>query len=222
MKQTFRQHQQGFTIIELMIATVVSSTVLLVITFGIVQFTNSYYKGINGAATQEATQSSIDAVSQAIRFNASGTVATDGTQGIFCAGTQVFLYTLGKQLTATPSATNWGLYQLDNPSPNCTTPADTSNGTELLATNMRLSYINLAQIGTTGVWQLELRVAYGDPDLLCNTSIVGNTKGGCVSGATSYTASDAITGHDVGCRVLSGSQFCAVVDLTTAMGQRIQ
>jgi prepilin-type N-terminal cleavage/methylation domain-containing protein len=213
--------QKGFTIIELMIATLVSSVILLVITFGVVHFTNDYYQGVNSTNTQTTTQNAIDAISQAIQFNASGTVATDGSQGIFCAGTQVFLYTMGKQLTGAPGPTNWGLYQLNNPSSNCTTPADTSGGTELLATNMRLAYLNLSQIGSTNVWQLELRVAYGDPDLLCRSSINGTSTGSCNAGATDYTASDIIQGNDVHCKLETGSQFCSMTDLQTAIGQRI-
>lgn len=220
-RRTAHASEQGFTIVELMIATVVSAIILLVITFGIVHFTNDYYQGINSSNTQATTQNAIDAVTQAIQFNASGTVATDGSQGIFCAGSQVFLYTMGKQLTGAPSATNWGLYQLNNPSPNCTTPPDTSGGTELLATNMRLAYINLSRVGTTNVWNLELRVAYGDPDLLCRSGIGGTSKGSCNSGAVEYTSADAITGNDVKCKLQTGSQFCSMTDLQTAIGQRI-
>jgi prepilin-type N-terminal cleavage/methylation domain-containing protein len=213
--------QAGFTIVELMIATVVSTVILLVITFGIVHFTNDYYKGVNSSATQTATQTAIDSITQAIQFNASGTVATDGTQSIFCAGTQVFLYTLGKKLSAAPSSSNWGLYQLDNPSANCVTPPVTTGGTELLGTNMRLAAINLVQQGTSNVWRLDIRVAYGEPELLCRTSITGTTQGSCANNATNYNSSSVVSGDDVSCKLQTGSQFCSVVHLTTAIGQRI-
>jgi prepilin-type N-terminal cleavage/methylation domain-containing protein len=222
MKRKSMPNQAGFTVVELMIATVVSSIILLVITFGIVHFSNDYYKGINVSTTQATTQNAIDAVTQAIQFNSTGTVGTDGTEGFFCAGTKVFLYTLGKQFTTTPSVSNWGLYSLNNPSPNCVIPGSTTGGTELLAKNMRLTYVNLAQNGTSGVWSLELQVAYGDPDLLCRKSITGNTKGSCDKTATDYTSTDLISGNDVECRTRIGSQFCSVVDLSTAIGQRIE
>jgi prepilin-type N-terminal cleavage/methylation domain-containing protein len=213
--------QSGFTIVELMIATVVSSVILIVITFGIVRFTHDYYSGINGSNTQTTAQGAIDAISHAIEFNATGTVATNGSQGIFCAGSQVFLYTMGKQLTAAPSAANWGLYQLNNPSANCVIPGSTTGGTELLGKNMRLTYINLAQQAGTNVWNLEFHIAYGDPDLLCRRSIVGAAKGSCTVGATSYTTTDVIQGNDVVCKSQKGSQFCSISYLTTAVGQRI-
>jgi len=221
MKQTTQQYQSGFTIVELMIATLVSSVILIVITFGIVKFTHDYYRGINSSNTQATTQNAIDVIAHSIQFNATGTVATDGSQGIFCAGTQVFLYTMGKQLTTTPSAANWGLYQLNNPSANCVIPGSTTGGTELLGKNMRLTYINLTQQGSTNVWNLELHVAYGDPDLLCRASITGTAKGSCASGATAYTTTDVIQGNDVECKSQIGSEFCSIAYLTTAIGQRI-
>lgn len=221
MKLQHTHYQSGFTIVELMIATVVSTLILVVITVGIVRFTSDYYKGVNASSTQTTTQNAIDAVAQAIQFNASGTVPTDGTQGIFCAGSQVFLYTMGKALGGTPSVANWGLYQLNNPSANCVIPADTSGGTELLGPNMRLSVMNLAQVGSSDVWQLDIRVAYGDADLLCRTSITGGSQGSCSAGATDYGASDIVQGSDVTCKIRTGSQFCSVVHLSTAIGQRV-
>jgi prepilin-type N-terminal cleavage/methylation domain-containing protein len=221
-RNQIHQSQSGFTIVELMIATVISTVLLLVITFGVVHFTNDYYKGVNSSNTQATAQNAIDVITQAVQFNASGTVATNGTQGIFCAGTQVFLYTLGKQLTGTPSSSNWGLYQLNNPSSNCVTPGSTAGGTELLSKYMRLTSINLSQIGATNVWNLDMRVAYGDSDLLCRPapSIPVGSQGNCQSGPAFATAA-TVSGNDVTCKITTGSQFCTVTDLTTAIGQRI-
>jgi len=220
------KRQDGFTVVELMIATLVSSIILLVITYGVVHFTNTYYKGINSSATQAVAQAASDAVSQSIQFNATGTVSPSlipatANDYIFCAGTQIFLYTPGVKLTAAPGPGAWGLYELDNPSANCTLPGSTTGGTELLGSNMRLSDISLSPVGASNVWQLSLRIAYGDPDLLCRTSIAGVAKGSCAVGATSYTAADLITGNDVTCKSQTGSQFCSVAQLNTAIGQRI-
>jgi prepilin-type N-terminal cleavage/methylation domain-containing protein len=217
---SLRVRQSGFTIVELMIATVVSSTILLVITIGVIHFTNGYYHGITSSNTQATTQNAIDAIAHAIEFNSSGTVATDGSQGVFCAGNQVFLYTLGKQLTGDPSPANWGLYQLDNPSSNCVVPPDTSGGQELLGSKMRLSYLSLQEVGSADVWNLGVRVAYGDSDLLCDKS-VGGATGGCSPGAADFTATSTISGDDIFCKTVTGSQFCSVTALNTAIGQRI-
>jgi prepilin-type N-terminal cleavage/methylation domain-containing protein len=216
--------QTGFTIVELMIATVVAAIILLVVTVGIVHFSNDYYKGVNVSTTQTTTQNAVDAISQAIQFNATSTVGTNGSEGFFCAGTKIFLYTMGKQFNATPSSTNWGLYMLNKTSSNCTVPGVTTSGTELLGKDMRITYLTLSQ-NADGVWGLELQVAYGDSDLLCSTAVSGNTKGSCAQTAADYTSSDVITRdstHDIQCRLRNGSQFCSVVDLSTAVGQRIK
>jgi prepilin-type N-terminal cleavage/methylation domain-containing protein len=71
------EKSSGFTIVELMISTLVFSVILLVVTFGIVHFTNSYYRGINGSTTQDTARTIVDSVTQAIQFS-SGTI-TSGT-----------------------------------------------------------------------------------------------------------------------------------------------
>jgi hypothetical protein len=53
--------------------------------------------------------------------------------------------------------------------------------------------------GTTGLYSIDVRVVYGDDDLLINPT------------ATNAT-----------CKVGSGSQFCAVSELSTVVQQRIQ
>src|SRR6185369_9199416 len=114
---TAAARQAGFTIVELMIATLVFSLVLIVITVGVLHFTNTYYKGVNNSATQTAAQNAIDTISQSIQFTMSGSAGTDDAPaGVFCAGSRLFLYTAGKQYTGgTPSGTNWGLYMMNNP-----------------------------------------------------------------------------------------------------------
>ena len=48
--------QSGFTIVELMIATLVFAMVLLVITVGVMSFTRAYYRGINQSNTQRVAR----------------------------------------------------------------------------------------------------------------------------------------------------------------------
>ncbi len=59
----------GFTVIELMIATIVFAVILLVVTAGVLQFTRQYYKGINSSNTQAAARAIIDDMTRAIQFN---------------------------------------------------------------------------------------------------------------------------------------------------------
>lgn len=59
---------QGFTLVELMIATALFSSILLLITFGLLSIGQNYYKGKNSARTQDVARRVIDEISQAIQF----------------------------------------------------------------------------------------------------------------------------------------------------------
>jgi len=220
------QEQSGFTIVELMIATLVFSIVLLVITVGVLNFTSSYYKGINSSTTQTTAQNAIDSVAQAIQFSSSGTAGTDvAPSGLFCAGSRMFLYSLGVQYQGgTPSSSNWGLYMFPNPhTANCDTSGIGSfaGGTELLGKGMRVANVSVTNSNPTeNLWQIALTVVYGDSDLLCQSSL-GGAQGGCQSSAQAFAATATVSGVDVGCKSQIGSQFCSVAALSTVAQQRI-
>jgi prepilin-type N-terminal cleavage/methylation domain-containing protein len=212
--------QAGFTIVELMIATLVFSMVLLVITYGVVHFTTDYYRGINNSTTQTATQNAIDSISQSIQFSAGGTTASDSTH--FCAGGKVFMYDLGTEFTGTATSTNRGLYEQDADA-SCSDPGTPSGGTELLGKNMRVADVSVQSDDATDPtvpWQITLRIAYGDSDLLCSLALNGDT-GGCDSSSSNFAATDNFAADDMLCRSQIGSQFCSVVVLNTIAQQRI-
>lgn len=58
----------GFTIIELLIATLIFSLVLLLVTAGVMQFTRQYYKGVISSNTQNTARAIIDDVTRSIQF----------------------------------------------------------------------------------------------------------------------------------------------------------
>src|SRR5262249_25193419 len=64
--------QAGFTIVELMVATLVFSTILIVITYGVLSFTRAYYNGVTNSTTQDTARNIISTISQAVEFNGSG------------------------------------------------------------------------------------------------------------------------------------------------------
>jgi len=216
--------QAGFTIVELLIATLVFSLILLVITYGVLHFTNSYYKGLNTSMTQNAAQSAIDTIVQAVEFSESGTTVSDNTH--FCAGTKMFVYDAGKAFAGgTPAAGNRGLYMMDANS-SCTDPGGATGGTELLGKNMRVADIkvsksNAADISDPNIpWQISLRIAYGDSDLLCSAHL-NSSPGGCNAGDASMASSAAFAADDMRCKSTVGAQFCSVATLTAVAQQRI-
>src|SRR4051812_8577751 len=88
------QNQSGFTIIELLIATVIFALVLLVITTGVLQFTRQYYKGVISSHTQSAARAIADDVTRALQFGV-GSVQPLTTNGTSPAG-QTYGYCIGQ------------------------------------------------------------------------------------------------------------------------------
>lgn len=192
-----RLNAKGFTIVELLIASLVFSMVLLVVTMGIIQITRVYYKGITESNTQNTTRTLMDSITQAIQFSGGEVTTTSGT-GIraFCIGNQQFSYQTGVQMTTGGG----GVVRL-NTAPNCTnaTPADLNNGIEFMSPKMRLSNLQVESLGNN-LYRVQIRVVYGDNDLLDNP-----------------------TGTNASCRgATAGSQFCSVSELTTTVVKRVQ
>jgi prepilin-type N-terminal cleavage/methylation domain-containing protein len=206
-RMPLEKQQKGFTIVELMIATLVFSTVLLVVTIGIIQITRVYYKGLNEAATQDTVRSITDTIGQAIQFGGGEVTPTDAradkSTKSFCIGNTQYTYTSGMQLVDGPpdagkSETNRVLLTRTLAGCNAASPNATS-GRELLSPKMRLAELAVKQdTNEPDLYKVTVRVAFGDDDLLNNPN---SAKPSCKSTA--------------------GSQFCSVSELTTTVVKRI-
>ncbi len=93
---------------------------------------------------------------------------------------------------------------------------------------MRVSKLTIQDSTTdstlaTGVYRVNVRVIYGDDDLLCRQ--VGNFGG---SGADCFndipmTAAEISSANDLQCKnIRSGTQFCAASELSTIVERRLQ
>lgn len=215
-----RQHQlnlSGFTLIELLIATLIFSIVLLLCTFGILQVTRTYYKGITAAKTQQTTRSALDRISQAIQFSGgtiTPSITANGASQAFCISDQRYSFILGKKLVDgvnhvlvvdSPPCTSSSVAQDLNSSP--------ISGQELLAPNMRLAKMSISPSGTN-LYQITIRVVYGDDDLLCSPS---------ANDCSSTAVSTNLGNNDLSCKNYSaGTQFCAVSELSTVVQKRVK
>lgn len=226
-----RENTQGFTIVELMIATLVFSTILLVITVGVLKFTSAYYKGVNASATQSTARTIADTVGQAVQFGTPAVTESSTTPGplyvsanktgLFCAGGYAFVYSHTQYTGLAPSLTNAGVYMMKMPTGACdiATIPSLTGGQEMLSKGMRVTDIRLVENGTSGVYSFNVTVAYGDSDLLC---IVGDATAGCGTGGA--TPSDLqLRGQNtkVSCRTGAGNEYCAVVTLNTSIKKRV-
>lgn len=214
----------GFTVVELLIATLVFSMVLVLITIGVMSFTKAYYRGITQSNTQNTTRVILENISQSIQF--SGTAVTSpiangpGSSVGFCIGNQRFSYMLHKQLVDSSPTAGQSLHVLVRDSPgdcaglSAQDVAGSPNGTELLSPNMRLTKLAVTPVASINdLWKINIRIVYGDDELLCSPS-----AGDCGSTTTSSNLNNA----DLACKAaIIDSQFCAVSELTTTVEKRI-
>jgi prepilin-type N-terminal cleavage/methylation domain-containing protein len=210
--------QRGFTVIELLVATVVFGIILLVVTVAILQFSRVYYKGITESNTQETARSIVDRIAQSIQFNGGVVTVTPprppgagspASPQAFCVGNQQYTYVVGLQLTDNAPLAgqnqNWhALVVRDlagctatSPTPSMNTAATT--GQELLSPGMRLSKMKVESLGGN-LYKVSVRIVTGPKD-----TIVGDT---------------AVTAR---CETFqSGTQFCAVSDISTVIVKRVE
>lgn len=224
-----RLANSGFTIIELMIATTVFSLVLLLCTFGLLQVSRVYYKGITGSKVQETLRTITDEVSRAIQFDGGSVVPTPssvtaGSQFVFCISDQRYSVVTGRQLVdgnPDPALSQVRHALVVDTVVGCnagTTPQDpmaaSVNGRELLAPRMRLVKFEVLDKGDN-LYAVNARVAYGDNDLLCSPA-----ANDCNSSTPSSTA--ILGNNDLTCKnIRAGTQFCAVAELNTVVQKRL-
>lgn len=211
-----KNHQNhGFTIVELMIATVVFAIILLMTLGGFVQIGRTFYKGVTISRTENTVRTIADSLSSDIRSASAGssdtlTVDAGGNQvSYFCIGQHLYYFRSGVIFDNDPSSTNipkstFGFKQ-DNVSSACTPDAvrslintPTSNAKELLGEKMRLSKLSVkcSDIATNRLCNLSIHIAYGDNDLL---EPPANGPSALCKGAT------------------AGTQFCATADINTSV-----
>jgi competence protein ComGC len=213
---TARGKESGFTIVELLIATLVFSVVLLLITFGILQVTNTFFKGENDASTQRVATDVLNTIAQSIEFDGGAVSQTTPTSNTICIGSQQFSYWQGYELeqSVTPGKYQSTTGLIENSTSGCT--GQSPLGRELLTDNMRISNISVkclsvaalcnAPTADGAVYQVEVRVVFGDSNLLFSPS----------------KTSPAATAPDAACEgAIEGEQFCAVSDVSTIVAERI-
>jgi len=228
MSKLKKSNAAGFTIIELLIATLIFSLVLMLITVSVLSFTKSYYQGVNQSNTQTAARAIIDDISQAIQFSGGGinpglADPGDGSNG-FCIGNRRYSFLLGWQLIEVDPTAD--LNQSKHALVVDTTGVCTGSkaqaihndgpvaGTELLPPRMRLAKLNVESTGSPAVWRVTVRVVYGDNDLLCSPS----NGADCKTGDTT----SPLNKPDLSCKVaFAGSQYCAAAELSTVVKKRV-
>jgi prepilin-type N-terminal cleavage/methylation domain-containing protein len=208
-------NQAGFTIVELMIATLIFSIIMIVTAVGITEFTHQYYNGIVSSNTQEAARSIMAEVTQALEFSKVETAFGEpGQESVYCIDNSSFSYEINQEVTdgasdpsnnqephALVENNNVGSQCNLNNLPNLKVANLGLSQRELLPAHMRLSVFNITG-PINGLYTVEVRVVYGDNSLLTH-----------LTPQLSYS--------EIGCQSGAGSQFCAVSDLQTTVQNRL-
>jgi len=232
MKYTTRPglNQKAFTIVELMIATAVLSTILLLVTAMMMSIGNLYYKGVNQARVQDATRSITDDVSQHLQLSDNvplAAVSLDGQTHVYCIGNTRYTYVLDKQIGTQAGQSPHVLWRDDNPVPgSCSatvgflnSPPSGLNGSELISPNSRLTAFS---ISAGSPYSVSVGIAYGDNDQLCDNGSAGDCNFSGVSPHMNQIISGAISPAGlIICKGTTGQQFCSTSNLTTTVVQRI-
>jgi prepilin-type N-terminal cleavage/methylation domain-containing protein len=110
MKMTANK-PQGFTIIELLIATAVFSVVLLIFLSAFLKISQLFYKGVNMTNTQENARNIVQTIADDIQFyQVTPQVYKD--LNYFCIGDHVYYYEPGVQYT--PGNNSYGLQRVES------------------------------------------------------------------------------------------------------------
>src|SRR5665213_509518 len=118
---TERLHDDGFTIIELLISLVVLSSLLMLVTFALTGIGTLFDKGVNASRAQDASRDIASEVAQDLQLSdgqqgtSSSTTTADGyTEYAVCTSAFRYSYILGVQIGTAANQTPHVLWRDKN------------------------------------------------------------------------------------------------------------
>jgi len=197
--KTNLKNQHGFTILELLIATIVLSILLVLCATAIVTVGRIFHKGNTENKVQQTARDIVDDISQSVQFGVLSDSdpeqgSRDGVNWV-CVGKTRYTYSPNKSKSDTNKYVLWkdnpescGYLDISGPD------VPSVGGRELLGNGMRAPNIGVTRNGS--LFNLSVTVAYGDDDLF----------------ATKYT--DCVPKD-------RGGQFCATTTINTNVLKRL-
>lgn len=219
MKTAKIHDQKGFTVLELLISTVVFGVLLLIVSVAIVGLTRNFYRGVNKSKTQEAARTVSEQIAKAIQYSKTPPqqLTSAGDVQAWCIANTRYAFVESRQLGTGAGQIPAVLVR----GPSCTNPSSPltrgANEVEMIGEGMRIANLEIlpdsTMPGTTGeVYSVRVRVVLGEDDLVCSPG-----AGDC--GAT--TLSTNLTATDLSCKQFAGSQFCAVAEYSAIVVRRL-
>lgn len=205
-----RRNSHGFTLLELIIASTVFAVILLLVTTGIIQIGNRYYKTTIQSRTQAAARNIADEIGRGFQFSGvdpAGLGSVASAQGGFCINN--VQYHFKKQTVMTESDRVFIAAPKSSTTP-CNTGWSVPSGSrDLLAPGMWLKKLAITYDPVSRVARINIRIMTTPTE---GFDMVVNPNGS-VAGAENNP--DAICSS-------RSSHMCAISELSTAVQKRIQ
>ena len=212
----------GFTVVELLVASVIFSVIILVALSGFIEIGRLFYKGSIYTANQQAARTITDKVGSDMNATSSvvGPTATGtGQKRFYCIGNVRYTFTLGQVVNldnhGTTNSSNFGI--LRDKLPGASSCADPFSGSspvpiavdaaELLGNRMRLNSFCITK---------NTSVSYGNLYAISVNIVTGDDKYITLKTNTSPPLCTATSSALCNAN-LSVSQYCAGSDLTTSI-----
>lgn len=233
IRRQLRFEQSGFTLIELMISTMVFSVILLGATTAVVQIGRMYYKGVVSSRTQETARRSIEDISRTIQFNdaeitqpaavqytANGISSGQITVQAVCVGNVRYTYAVNAQVDIQNDVNKHrlrhALWQDKVQDPKICATNPTVSGSDAAHYMPDLSQEEPSAGGRELLGRYMRLQTFSVDDTVDPTSLTVNI----IYGDDDLLLPDA--NNPTGCRsLIQGSQWCAAASLSTQVRQRI-
>jgi prepilin-type N-terminal cleavage/methylation domain-containing protein len=229
------QRQDGFTILELMIATMVFSTVLLGATTALIQIGKLYYKGVVSNRTQEVTRGLVDQIGQQLQFSGgkvtpavvadySGIAGAPNNTlkfGVVCIGTTRYTYSLNVSVYSSTSLAD-NTYLAESNQLHHALWRDT------LPSNQSCTAVNLSLATPTasGEEMLGENMRLSDFTVSCGANNMCNVAVAVLYGPNDLMAptptTDPMNPVATHCASVAGSQWCTASQFSTTVFKRVE
>src|SRR3989344_501981 len=195
----------GFTITELLLATAIFSTVIVVALAAFLGIGRLFYKGVNMTQNQQVARNIMDLVSSDIQSSSTPVVnGTSGDKKYICVGSARYIYMIYSPVNLSDhnDTDKFGLLRDTVPgSSGCADPYDGPNKfppnkpTELLGNGMRLNSFSVGPDGCQSICTASIDLATGDddpstPEATCNSNL--STSQYCAKTQLTITASKGL------------------------------
>jgi prepilin-type N-terminal cleavage/methylation domain-containing protein len=203
--------QLGFTIVELMIATLVFSVIMLISLAAFIQINRLYTKGLSIAKTQEAVRNVISELSNRMQYSADDPYSNGN---YVCIGTKKYSFSLN-----TPEDSSGSALKSEDvtDSGSCNILASPSNKKVLLPKNTRVLSFIVTNTAGSPIHDITVSLLFAPNDGSCSinsacTDLV-DTKGdvgGSITNIDNWRCKGGI----------SGSEYCSLSKITTTVFKR--